>query len=44
MVNRKSTRDLRYRAPINSDIFEKVRIFKILRFVVRRFIAALRKS
>ena len=44
MVNRKSTRDFRYWAPINSAIFEKFRIFKVPRFVVRRFIASWRKS
>ena len=44
MVNRKSTRDLRYCATTNSVTFEKTRIFKILRLVVRRFIASLRKS
>jgi len=44
MVNRKSTRDLRYRVPINSAIFEKVRIFQVPWFIVRRFIAASRES
>ena len=31
-------------ATTNSVTFEKIRIFKVLRFVVRRFIASLRKS